>query len=353
MIQLPVESLKTRWCQLTGGHYLDEFAQSHYKDMVVREALGGPIPAAGVGVAFSRRALDLVCAKRNNELFSIDSLTEDYEFGLRLGELKLKQAFVRFAVTRTVVKKNPFTGTPVYVARPDVVCVREYFPNQFRYSVRQKSRWVVGITLQGWRNLGWSGGLATRYMLFRDRKAIMTNMANLLGYLLVLLVTGMWIIESVFPDAYHYPPLLEKRSPMWNLLLVNGVLFAVRVLMRGYCVYKVHDPQQALLSFPRMIWGNFVNFLATARAINQYMQFLKTGKFIKWDKTAHRYPSDAELAAFRWKLGQLLLDDKVITAEQLDQALALQRGSKKKLGEILQEMGWLRPQALDRALQRQ
>jgi adsorption protein B len=123
--------------------------------------------------------------------------------------------------------------------------------------------------------------------------------------------------------------------------------------MRGYCVYKVHDPQQALLSFPRMIWGNFVNFLATARAINQYMQFLKTGKFIKWDKTAHRYPSDAELAAFRWKLGQLLLDDKVITAEQLDQALALQRGSKKKLGEILQEMGWLRPQALDRALQRQ
>jgi adsorption protein B len=353
MIQLPVESLKTKWCQLTGGHYLDEFAQSHYKDMVVRETLGAPIPAAGVGVAFSRRALDLVCAKRNNELFSIDSLTEDYEFGFRLGELRLKQAFVRFAVTRTVAKKRPFIGMPVYVTRQDVVCVREYFPNQFRYSVRQKSRWVLGITLQGWRNLGWSGGLATRYMLFRDRKAIMTNMANLLGYLLVLLVTSMWMIESVFPDAYHYPPLLEKHSLMWNLLLVNGVLFAIRVLMRAYCVYKVHDPIQAFLSFPRMIWGNFVNFLATARAIKQYMQFLKTGKFIKWDKTAHRYPSDAELAAFRWKLGQLLLDDKVITTEQLDQALAIQRGSQKKLGEILQEMGWLRPQALDRALQRQ
>jgi adsorption protein B len=353
MVQLPVASLKTKWHQFTGGHYLDEFAQSHYKDMLVREALGGAIPAAGVGAAFSRKALDTVCAKRNNELFSIDSLTEDYEFGYRLHEYKLKQAFVRFAVPKTEVKKNIFTGKPRNVQKQDVVCVREYFPNIFKFSVRQKSRWVIGITLQGWVNLGWSGGLATRYMMFRDRKSILTNLSSLAGYLLVLLVCGMWLIEAIVPDIYHFPPLLEKGSLLWNLLFINGFLFINRVFMRGYCVYKLYDMEQALLSFPRMIWGNIINFLATGRAISQYIKFLKTGKFIKWDKTAHQYPSEAELTAFRRKLGDLLVDNRDITADQLEHALAIQKSKPKKLGEILQELGWLPAQVLDQALQRQ
>jgi adsorption protein B len=353
MVQLPVESLKTKWHQLTGGHYLDEFAQSHYKDMLVREALGGSIPAAGVGAAFSRKALDLVCAKRNNELFSIDSLTEDYEFGFRLHEYKLKQAFVRFSLTKTDTKKSVLTGKTVRMQRQDVVCVREYFPNKFKFSVRQKSRWVLGITLQGWANLGWKGNLATRYMLFRDRKAILTNMSNLMGYLLVMLVLSLWGVEAVFPDAYHYPPLLEKDSLLWNLLFINGLLFLNRVFMRGFCVYKLYDMQQAVLSFPRMIWGNFINFLATGRAISQYMRYLKTGKFIKWDKTAHHYPTEAELAAFRRKLGDLLVDSRVITVDQLNEALTIQKSKSKKLGEILQEQGWLQSQVLDQTLQRQ
>ena len=357
MVQLPVESLKTKWHQMTGGHYLDEFAQSHYKDMLVREALGASIPAAGVGAAFSRNALDLVCAKRNNELFSIESLTEDYEFGFRLHQYKLKQAFVRFALMKTETRKSFLTGKTRLVQRPDVVCVREYFPDKFKFSVRQKSRWVVGITLQGWANLGWKGGLATRYMLFRDRKAILTNMSSLLGYLLVVLVAGMWAIETVFPDADHYPALLEKGSLLWNLLAINGVMFVNRVFMRGYCVYRLYNLQQALLSFPRMIWGNFINFLATGRAISQYMKFLKTGKFIKWDKTAHHYPSEAELAeelaVYRRKLGDLLVDNRDITSDQLSQALAIQKSKPEKLGHILQELGWLQPQVLDQALQRQ
>jgi len=353
MVQLPVASLETKWHQFTGGHYLDEFAQAHYKDMLVREALGAAIPAAGVGAAFSRKALETVCAKRNNELFSIDSLTEDYEFGYRLHEYKLRQAFVRFSVPITVVKRNWFSGKPVHVQKQDVVCVREYFPNKFKFSVRQKSRWVIGITLQGWVNLGWHGNLATRYMLYRDRKSLLTNLSSLVGYLLVVLVCSMWIMQALVPDAYHFPPLLEKGSLLWNVLLINAFLFVNRVFMRGYCVYKLYDMKQALLSFPRMIWGNVINFLATGRAINQYLKFLKTGKFIKWDKTAHQYPGDAELTAFRRKLGDLLVDCRAITIEQLEHALRIQKKNSKKLGEILQELGWVPAWVLEQALRRQ
>jgi bacteriophage N4 adsorption protein B len=86
MIQLPVHSLPRKWHEFTGSHYKDEFAQLHHKDLVVREVLGRSIPAAGVGCAFSRRAFETVAHSRGNEVFSIESLTEDYDLGFRLKE---------------------------------------------------------------------------------------------------------------------------------------------------------------------------------------------------------------------------------------------------------------------------
>ena len=36
---------------------MDEFAEWHAKDLVVRESVSGSVPSAGVGTCFSRRAL--------------------------------------------------------------------------------------------------------------------------------------------------------------------------------------------------------------------------------------------------------------------------------------------------------
>lgn len=55
MVQIPVISLERPWRDLVGGHYMDEFAESHSKEMIVREAFAGTVPGAGVGMAYSRR----------------------------------------------------------------------------------------------------------------------------------------------------------------------------------------------------------------------------------------------------------------------------------------------------------
>ena len=57
MIQLPVASLEREWYELVAGVYMDEFAEWHAKDLVVRESVTGTVPSAGVGTCFSRRAL--------------------------------------------------------------------------------------------------------------------------------------------------------------------------------------------------------------------------------------------------------------------------------------------------------
>ena len=45
----------------------------------------------------------------------------------------------------------------------DYIAIREYFPSSFRAAIHQKARWIVGISFQGWRRLGWRGGWAMKY----------------------------------------------------------------------------------------------------------------------------------------------------------------------------------------------
>ncbi len=295
MVQLPVFSFKVKWHQFTAGHYIDEFAQGHYKDIIVREVLNKSIPAAGVGCAFSRRAVHILSEHNNNQLFSLDSLTEDYDFGFRLKEYNLKQIFVKFTITRTKMQKVFWSSTPIKVQYKEYVCIREYFPKNFHASVRQKSRWIIGIALQGWAILGWKGDLSTKYMLFRDRKAIITNFVNFLGYLVVFSVVSLWIIIWVNPESYRYPPLLEQGTLLWNVILINAVFLGLRILQRAYCVQRLYGWGQAFLSVPRIIWGNVINFMATCRAVRLYARYLLTGKAIAWDKTVHHYPSEEEI----------------------------------------------------------
>ena len=60
--------------------------------------------------------------------------------------------------------------------------MREFFPDTFRTSYRQKARWRLGIAFQGWGSMGWRGSLATKYFLFRDRKGIVTSIVAVLAY---------------------------------------------------------------------------------------------------------------------------------------------------------------------------
>ena len=79
------------------GHYCDEFAEAHAKTLVVRDALGAALPAAGVGCAFDRAILARLAAERGGGYgpFSVESLTEDYELGLTVKGLGGKARFLR------------------------------------------------------------------------------------------------------------------------------------------------------------------------------------------------------------------------------------------------------------------
>ena len=340
MVQLPVHPMPRHWTNFTGNHYLDEFAESHTRDLIVREALTGAIPSAGVGTALSRRTLQLVSEKSKFELFDTKSLTEDYEFGLRIKELGLKQAFVRQWVWRNRMVSGRLTGTPKQKRVQEFISIREYFPNTFHEAVRQKTRWVMGIALQGWEHMGWKGGLASRYMLWRDRKTLVTNLANFLGNILFVLILGLFIYNMV-TDTYMLPPLVDDS--LESVVIISICMFFLfwRIFMRMAFVVRTYNWFQGVLSIPRLFWGNIINFIATVKAISQYTKMRATGKPIVWDKTCHVYPSETELRAYRRKLGDLLVDRHFLTIEQLHTALKEKSKSQKRLGEVLVDLGYI------------
>ncbi len=346
-IQVPVFPLEQKWYNLTVGMYMDEFAENHTKDLRVREVLSRAIPSAGVGTAMTREAMDYLATLRNNQLFDIKSLTEDYVMGLSLKDMPGRKILLQQEVEREVMVRDA-KGQEVRRRVMEKVATREFFPSTFAAAVHQKSRWILGIALQGW-SFGWTGKLGLDYCLLRDRKSVLANLLTVAGYFVV----GYWglsyVIGQIKPE-WAVPPLVAVEEPGYVVVKVVMGLFFWRLFNRIVCTWHVYGFLQGLMAVPRLFYGNFLNFAATWKAIKRYIVARVAGKVPEWGKTSHAYPSEAQLRTFRRKLGDLLLDRRLITAAQLESALARQKTEGKKLGEILVEMGAIKVADLQMAL---
>jgi adsorption protein B len=333
LIQVPVVPFERKWYQFTAGHYEDEFAEVHGKDMLVRESILGFVPSAGVGTALSRKAIERLRELHHGEVFILGTLTEDYNLGFTLFKEKMKLIFVRVPVEMEYTAKNIF-GKMVVRKKSVLIAVREFFPSTFQTAVRQKSRWIIGIVFQGWKSIGWTKSFRMNYILFRDRKAIFTNLANVLAYFLVLNVLIMSIYAKVTVDTWWFPPLVKEESMLWSLLLVNGFFLFNRVLQRMYFTYLNFGVRGAILSVPRMIWGNIINMAAMWRATKQVFGSKKSVKDLSWDKTTHDFPVNVTL---RTRLGELCIEEGILDTEKLTEILEIQKETHKPLGLLLIE----------------
>jgi adsorption protein B len=280
LVQLPVLPLPDRDSRWVSGHYLDEFAENHTKDMVVREALGAAVPSAGVACAFDRDCLARIAAGRDDAgPFDAESLTEDYELGHRIKAMGGRAGLVRV-----------YSGDERVV-----VSTREHFPATFDAALRQKSRWLIGIALSGWDRLGWQGGLGSRYMLLRDRKALPVALFTAMGYALAALVAVDWAVRRQWPAAAALPPLVGPG--LARLLWANAGLLGWRLLLRAGFTAHAHGMAEGILAIPRSLASNIINAAAAWAAIRRYRAIVAGRDQQRWDKTAHRFPAGEAMAA--------------------------------------------------------
>ncbi|MFN3732519.1 cyclic di-3',5'-guanylate-activated glycosyltransferase NrfB [Comamonas testosteroni] len=322
LIQLPVYPLERPLREFTGGHYLDEFAELHAKDIVVREALVGQVPSAGVGTCFSRRAITALLELGDGVAFDTQSLTEDYDIGFRLKQLGMREIFVRFPVHDADQPADPDQSRRRgrSAREASVICVREFFPDTLNAAVRQKSRWITGIVIQGFKTLRWTKSGVLNYFLWRDRKGALTNFASFLAMLLAMQLVAIWLYQRLVPDSYRFLSIFQGDWWLYALLAANFVLMLNRIVQRMFFVTSYYGFVQGLMSLPRLLWGNLVNFLANWRAIAQALQ-AKDIRRMAWAKTDHDFPMLGEGPRLRQPLGQILVAQGALTESQLQEAL--------------------------------
>jgi len=264
-VQLPVLPMPQTGSRWLGSHYCEEFAEAHGKALPVRDALTSAVPSAGVGCATGRAALERLAQSRPDKLpFAADSLTEDYELGMSIAEQGGRGQFLR--------------------ARGDdgaLVATRAYFPARLDHIVRQKTRWVHGIALQGWDRLGWSMRPSEIWMRMRDRRGPMTALVLLMAYLLLALSTLGWGAAML-----GYGEHLHLSMPIKLLLAANMFSFIWRALMRFAFTAREFGIGEGARAVLRLPVANIIAIMAGRRALFAYCRSL-LGHGIVWDKTPH------------------------------------------------------------------
>jgi len=320
-VQIPVLALKTPILAFTHGIYCDEFAETHTRDLTVRSGLRVFVPSAGVGTGYSRRALEALAEKDGNQIFIPGCLTEDYENGLRLHQLGFRQKFV------PIMRGSDGT----------FVATREFFPQKFWNSVRQRTRWVTGIALQSWERNGWHGSWRTRYWFWRDRK-------GLIGGPLGMLTTLMYLAACILrPDWAQVPHFVQI------MIAVNTALGIYRIAFRMGCVMRVYGGGMAVMAPLRISWSNWINGLATIRAVAYYLAARLQGQPLPWTKTTHEYPSRVALLGHAMRLGEILIQNRVVGNETIARAIA-RKPERQRLGEYLIQTGVINEEQLYEAL---
>ncbi|WP_447727435.1 glycosyl transferase family protein [Sphingomonas koreensis] len=275
-VQIPVLPFPDPRSPLIAGHYLDEFAEAHAKNLTVREALGAALPFAGVGCAIDRALLGKIAEARGGLPFDESSLTEDYELGLTVAAMSGRTKLAR-----------------AYDRNGRLVAVRAYFPASLRAAVRQKARWMTGIALAGWDRTGWArgGSIGEHWMRMRDRRATLAIPVLAIAYL-ALIAWGL----SLGAHLVIGTPLPAPEGALATLLAANLALLGWRIAIRMRFTARAFGPVEALLSIPRLFVANLVALLAARRAIAIYLPTLR-GKRPVWDKTAHHFPEPGESGA--------------------------------------------------------
>lgn len=345
---------------LTSATYADEFAEHHFRTMVMRDELAF-VPSAGTGFVLGRNVLESFGDK---DVLPENSLTEDYRLSLTLRMQGFRVHYVLEKVPRINTE-----GRSVW----DYIATRSLFPSTFRAAVRQKARWVYGITMQsaGLRDVVRKSALTfpERAFLYKDLKAKFANFVLLPGYAVFI-----YFVLQTFVHDLNLPVMYPLGSVSWWLCILLFFMMIERQVMRGRALLQIYGWRTMALSvlmpplFPlRLLWGNLINLCATFKAWQQRITFKhqgenkrqkveesrseqpKTNKQPTWNKTDHEFLPESVLKRYRRLLGDTLLERGVIVSGHLEDALSSTRVQGTLLGETLLERGLIEEKHLTQA----
>jgi hypothetical protein len=119
--------------------------------------------------------------------------------------------------------------------------------------------------------------------------------------------------------------------------------------VRVSCCTRIYGFRFALAVPLRAVYGNWINTLATWKAVRSYIQARILHEPLVWVKTEHAYPSRSALVEHKRKLGEILIGSGYAEAVDVLRALENLRPGVR-LGEYLVQRGTISEDELYEAL---
>ena len=154
----------------------------------------------------------------------------------------------------------------------------------------------MGICLESWKTIGWKGDARFRFVLYRDRKAIIANAINFFAYIVLAYLMAYEAVRFGFVAYRELPPIVVKGTILWYLVVIDTSLMLWRILHRFISVRRVYGLWAGTLSIVRLPISNIVNFSASGRAVYQFFKARLKKRAPKWEKTSHEFPATTEHA---------------------------------------------------------
>jgi adsorption protein B len=327
-VQTPLLPFAARPVHAATGTLMDEFAARHFRDLRLREVLARALPSAGVGTAVSREAAEYLARRHGNRLFDPRAEVRGYLMGLRLRDFEGRKAFLYQNVPTPAPRRTADGRRP----SSEPVATRVPFPATLGAAVRRAADGLLTAAVRGWE-LGWGRTAGDAYFLFRDRKRLLTDLSGLLA--LPALAYGLAWLLFARGGAGRVPPLVDFDAPLGRLLVLALVLVLWRAAGRMLASSAAYGPLQGLLAGPRLLVDAAVNAGGACLALLRLCRLANTAP------VDPSFPSEEELRRYHRRLGDLLLERRFVSVEQLQAALAEQQRSGRRLGDILLGMGAL------------
>ncbi len=281
VVQLPILPFPAKWNKWIHWIYADEFSENHMKDVPVREKISGFVPYAGTGTGFSRKVIEFLADEYGGHVFNESSMTEDYSMSKKIREAGMRSVFVN-----VVLGDDDSPWWKPLCKRPMFISNWSYFPMDWTRSVRQKSRWIIGISLQEWEQSGWTGSWLMKENFVKDRKVFVAASASFLGYL-VLIYNILYVMGYFQLVPFQLLPTLVAGEPLANLVSFCTFFMVLRITQRITWVGLTYGLAQGLMSVPRLIVGNILNGLASFRALKVFADSRSGKAAVRWDNTMH------------------------------------------------------------------
>lgn len=340
-VQIPVFPLQEKprlnniFKNMVVGTYADEFAENHYQTMKIRNTVNAFVPSAGTGFAIKREVIDAM----DGDVFPVGSLTEDYKLSLQFKRLGYHLYYPLEHISRV-----NFEGKEVI----EYIATRSMFPRTYKAAVRQKTRWIHGITMQSFRLRDLINdkrlNLQTRYSFYKDWKAKFANLLVLPSYLVFC-----YFIASYFIDL---PVMFPTESLSWYLMIALSLTMIHRQIFRFRSVYYIYGLRSATIAtflppvIPlRLFVGNVINFHATVNAWNNHLRsdtkkqnkvkVSRRKKKVTWSKTDHEFLDNKILDRFRMRVGDRLLSKHLISSKDLKKYIELSYTEESSLRAVL------------------